>query len=424
LSLGGTVQGPHDMLAEAINAAVDAGVVAAVAGGNAGPGWMTIESPGSAANAITAGATTNSHFLGVAVNVTSGSGTVTYGGAVGSFDPFAATPATGQELADWAVTGDPVTACVPATSPAPIAGKIALIRRGTCTFTTKIRNAQNAGAFGVIIYNNVNGAPIAMGPDGTTPIPTIPAVMVSNVDGAAILASLPAAATIDGTVLSELSGPPDYIASFSGRGPAPFTYIIKPDLTGPGVDIYSSVLGGWEMYQGTSMATPHVTGSAALLLQLHPGWTPADVKSALVNNGARVVVDGNGNDPGVLARGGGRLALVPASATPLTFYPSNASFGFWNGNVYVRDELDVAVKNVSGLEQSCTVAVTGDPIVAAEPGSFVVLPGESATLQVLLDGGKSNQTPTGDYSGDVVVTCSGVELRLPWYTHVDREAKP
>ncbi len=425
MSLGGGVEGPHDLLADAVNAAVDAGVIAAVAAGNAGPALGTVESPGSAANAITAGASGNSHFFGVAIDVTSASGSATYGGAVGAFDPFAANPATGQELVDWAATGDPVTACIAATNPTPIAGRIALISRGACTFTTKVRNAQNAGAFGVIIYNNMNGTPIAMGQDGTTPVPTIPAVMVSNVDGAAILGSLPATATIDGTVILEFFGTPDVLASFSGRGPVPFTFILKPDLTAPGVNVYSSVFDGqFASFDGTSMATPHIAGSAALLLQLHPDWTPADVKSALVNNAARVVDDGFGNDPGVLARGGGRVALVPANQTPLTFFPSNASFGLWKGNRFVRADLPVAVKNVSGMDQSCSVAVTGEPIVTAEPADLTVAAGESATVTVELDGGRSNQTPSGDYSGDVVVTCGSVVLRLPWYTRIDREAKP
>ncbi|MGA7270482.1 MAG: S8 family serine peptidase, partial [Acidimicrobiia bacterium] len=61
MSLGGTVQGPHDPLAEAVNATVDAGLVVAVAAGNSGPGDATVESPGNAAGALTAGATTNPH---------------------------------------------------------------------------------------------------------------------------------------------------------------------------------------------------------------------------------------------------------------------------------------------------------------------------------------------------------------------------
>ncbi len=68
MSLGGTVQGPHDFLADITNATVDGGVVAAVAAGNSGPGDSTIESPGSAEKAITAGASTNPHFLGIPVS--------------------------------------------------------------------------------------------------------------------------------------------------------------------------------------------------------------------------------------------------------------------------------------------------------------------------------------------------------------------
>src|SRR5207244_5961283 len=69
LSIGGGVQGPHDLLADALNAAVDAGVVAAVAAGNSGPGTLTIESPGTAANVITAGASTDPHYMGISVKL-------------------------------------------------------------------------------------------------------------------------------------------------------------------------------------------------------------------------------------------------------------------------------------------------------------------------------------------------------------------
>ena len=80
------------------------------------------------------------------------------------------------------------------------------------------------------------------------------------------------------------------MASFSSRGPTT-DKLLKPDVAAPGVDVLSSGYGigdfpgpftGFGAVSGTSMATPHVAGSAALLVQLHPSWTPAQIKSALM----------------------------------------------------------------------------------------------------------------------------------------------
>ena len=78
------------------------------------------------------------------------------------------------------------------------------------------------------------------------------------------------------------------IASFSSGGPTPVSLELKPDVTAPGANILSSVPahdGSWRFFDGTSMASPHVAGAAAVLLQRHPGWTVAQIKSALVSTG-------------------------------------------------------------------------------------------------------------------------------------------
>src|SRR5919109_3231855 len=121
------------------------------------------------------------------------------------------------------------------------------------------------------------------------PVPTISAVMVGKTEGNALKPS--GTAAVDGTTVTEfITTNADIIAGFSSRGPAPFTALIKPDVTAPGVNVYSSVFNesnftekAFAMFQGTSMATPHLTGTAALLRQRHPGWSPEDVKSAIVN---------------------------------------------------------------------------------------------------------------------------------------------
>jgi subtilisin family serine protease len=108
------------------------------------------------------------------------------------------------------------------------------------------------------------------------------------------------------------SAPAPVMASFSSRGPnRGYSNILKPDLTAPGVDIIAGVTpvktqaerdaiasgsvvpgSAWASYQGTSMSSPHVAGLGALLKQLHPSWSPAAIKSALMTTAASTFNDG------------------------------------------------------------------------------------------------------------------------------------
>jgi minor extracellular serine protease Vpr len=401
LSLGGDVQGPHDFLAEAADAAVDAGMVVVIAAGNSGPGDATVESPGSAAKVITAGASTNPHFVGVPVSVAGGD---TVGGAVGDFDPFS-TPVT----ADYTVTA-PANGCTAIGT--DLTGKIAVIDRGACAFTVKIRNAEAAGAVGVVVANNVAGDPTAMGHDGSA-LPGIPAVMVGLAEGTAMKPS--GTVTVDGSSATEfVSDNADIVAGFSSRGPTPFTTLIKPDLTAPGVNVASSVFGGeFAFFQGTSMATPHVAGVAALVLDQYPDATPAEVKSRLANTAARVVTDDatGTTDPGVLARGGGRVDVPAAFAATSWFDPVSVSLGELRGN--------------RPFSQTHTVAVNGTPATAAEVVFAGAAPaGISATASlagdtVTIDASIDRTVPNGDYEGDLAITgADGRTYLVPFFVRV------
>jgi minor extracellular serine protease Vpr len=442
LSIGGGVQGPHDALADAINSAVDAGVVAAVAAGNSGPGIFTVESPGSALNALTAGAITNPHFIGVPVI----NGSSTFGAVIGQFGALTAFTATA-----YVVTA-PVNGCgAGLTNAAAVSGKIALIQRGVCTFSEKIRNAQTAGALAVIVSQNRLGDPIVMGQDGTPNQPTIPGVMVNRASGTALAAA--AVKTVDvGTTeqefLTAADGSGDLLADFSSHGPAPFTYLIKPDVTAPGVNVYSSVFDEndfsvktFELFQGTSMATPHLSGTAVLLRQLHPDWSAFDIKSIIVNAAPNPVKDAFiAADPvqRFLARGNGRVDVVNANASPLSFNPVSASFGFFNGNVPVQSSLNVTVTNLTSTAQSCTTAksvtlslglnLAGVPApstsILSVPASIGLAAGASQTVTFGLNAGQSTSIASGFYGGDVTLTCGSTTLRVPWFFLVSREGKP
>jgi minor extracellular serine protease Vpr len=440
LSLGGPAR-PNDVLVNAVNHAVDAGVVVAIAAGNAGPLPGTIESPGIAAKAITVGASTNPHFIGIPVTVTS---LGTFGAAIGQFANFA--PAVTATY----VKTSPVNGCTAISG--SLAGEIALIARGACTFSTKIRNAQTAGAVGVIVYNSQQGDPIAMAQDGTPSQATIPAVMVSRPNGLAMASIAPFMVTVDGTTPQEFftDGPSaDILAAFSSIGPpllqGPGVGVgqpqdkIKPDVVAPGVNVYSSIPSFgcaippcFAFFQGTSMATPHVAGSAALLIQLHPGWSPEQIKSALVNSAHRPVKSfGTGNPlTNPMVRGGGRIDLAAASqvtatleASPSTVGPGNGQASFSFGvlpSSGISRSFDITVTSVSTSTVTYSISVlaaSAGPTITPSVSSLTVVAGGTGTVTVSLT--LSPSLPNGDYYGDIQLTGGTVPLSVPYWVRAD-----
>src|SRR5438132_265127 len=435
LSLGGGAR-PSDVLVNAVNSAVDAGVVVAIAAGNAGPGPGTVESPGIADKVITVGASTNPHFIGIPVTVTS---IGTFGAAIGQFANF--VPA----LTATYVTTSPTNGCTAISG--SLAGEIALIARGTCSFSTKIRNAQSAGAMGVIVYNSQQGDPIAMAQDGTPNQPTIPAVMVSRPNGLAMAAIAPSSVTVDGTTPQEFftDGPSaDILAAFSSIGPpilqGPGVGVgqpqnkIKPDVTAPGVNVYSSIPSfgcasppRFACFQGTSMATPHVAGSAALLIQLHPGWSPEQIKSALVNSAHRPVKSFSTGNPlkNPMVRGGGRIDLAAASQVTATLEAvsgdGQASFSF--GELVssgMTRSFTITVTSVSTSTVTYSISVvpaSAGPSITPSITSLTI--GAGATGSVTISLSLSPNLPGGDYFGDIQLTGGTVPLTLPYWVTVD-----
>lgn len=147
-----------------------------------------------------------------------------------------------------------------------VTGKIAVVSRGTINFGAKAENAAKAGAVACIIYDNVNGAIINAALESFF----IPTVTVTKIAGAKLAAASEKKVSFSkenyGLVDNPIGGG---VSSFSSKGPAP-DLTIKPEISAPGGGIRSSVLGAnnaYEVYSGTSMATPHMAGEAALLRQ-------------------------------------------------------------------------------------------------------------------------------------------------------------
>src|SRR5438552_5537538 len=365
LSLGGLRPNSsgRDVLSIGLDNAVDAGLVVAVAAGNSGPGAGTLESPGRAPKVITVGASTNQHFVGQPFTYPAGGGT-TIGAAVRDFP---ALPSASYDLSDTHSIG--CTSVDPGAS-----GKLAIIDRGVCTFSTKVRNAIAAGVIGVLVINNVAGDPTAMAKDGGGG-DDLPAVMIGLNEGAALRSS--GATTADATAtFSEFTntGNEDILAGFSSQGPTAVDFAVKPDLTSVGVNVLSSITcvgkpdtcpgdgTGWAFFSGTSMSTPHIAGSAAVLLNLNPSWSPAQIKSALVNR-ADLVEDVVVKDAatglhsiGPTAQGAGRENLSVAADATTWMDPVSASFG--KVTVGHPTSLTITLSNPTGTDETFSVSVT------------------------------------------------------------------
>lgn len=197
--------------------------------------------------------------------------------------------------------------------PGYFAGAVALIARGNCTYEEKIDNAQAAGALVAVIYNNQDGT-IFINAGAST----LPAYSIDRITAVAFVeyigASAPTEVTVDFTPASRQG---DVLASFSLRGPDVLTTITKPDLTAPGVGIYAALdqaENNYGYFSGTSMASPHVAGAAALMRVVHPGWTPTEVKSALMLTAATDGVEENHTSPWTADDvGSGRVDLTRAA---------------------------------------------------------------------------------------------------------------
>jgi hypothetical protein len=379
MSLGGNSHGVQDLLTVAVNNLDQAGMISAVAAGNSGPGHFTVQSPGSAADALTAGAMTVGHFIGAPVTA----GGNTYGAASGEF------PTVSSDLTDplGAVSGGTATACS-ALPTGSLTGDIALISRGGCTFSTKIRDAQNAGAVAVLVANNTGGDPVAMASDGTPNQPTVPAYMIGKSNLAAIAAANGTNVTIGATEQYFQTSNSNIMASFSSQGPTDVDFRVKPDVVSPGVNVLSSIPSAfcavppcWAFFQGTSMATPHLAGSAAVVIGQHPGWSADQVRSAIVNTADQGVLlrsSGSGTQTDVNIIGAGRDDLNHAVHAAVALDPVSVSFG--------------SVPSISGQTRTANVNLS-------------LLNGPSATSATITDlkpGASSGVSFTASLSGSTI----------------------
>lgn len=318
LSLGAPVTDPLDPMSVAINNATLAGTVCVISAGNAGAQY-SIGRPASSPLAITVGASSSPVTVETSNGVFRSSNetlnlnnmrlmALNYETNINTFKGLSLPIVYVAKGENKDYIGKNVN------------GKVVLIERGTLSFNEKILNAKANGAKAVIIYNNIPGEDYIPYYAGYT-FNYIPTFNIPNHEGTKLVDMLKNSEvnlTLNEFGTVEMEG--DKVAKFSSRGPTRRTYDIKPEITAPGVGVFSSVPAytngaghredyqhAYARYDGTSMASPHVAGAAALILQGHPDYTPEDVKLALMNT-----ADDLKGSYSVYEKGAGRIDISEA----------------------------------------------------------------------------------------------------------------
>ena len=292
MSLGSDFGSPTDPDAVASDNAAAAGVVVVASAGNANDVYYITGSPAVAPHAISVASSVDAGAVVSAFEVTANSASSPlvpvgqYPAALASFGPQSFS--LPGNLA-YTTTTDLGCSAYPAGT---FTGKIALINRGTCNFTVKVKNAQNAGAIGVLLANNIDTAPADMG--GADATVTIPSMMTTKALGTSLRTDMNGVTNTVTVLLTTahrntffMSAPAfeDTVSTFSSRGPARSTQL-KPDISAPGETVFSTAYGTGNKgvsFNGTSMAAPQITGVMALLKQIHPTWTVAELKALAMN---------------------------------------------------------------------------------------------------------------------------------------------
>ena len=452
MSLGSSFGTATDASAAASDNAAAVGIIVVSSAGNSADTTYITGSPASATRAISVANTRDDGLLGgVSLLIDAPAAIAGPRAALpADFHPPVAVPSSlpGNivQASDPADGAGPQTtdACSPLTNAAAVAGNIALIDRGTCTFASKVKRAQDAGAIGVIMVNNAPGA-LTMG--GSDPTITIPAIGITQADGNDIKAQL--GAGVSATIQFFPAG--DMVSAGTSRGPRNGGAALKPDISAPGSSIISAGVGtgkGPATLSGTSMAAPHVAGAMALLRQLHPTWSVEELKALVMNTANHDLftgVQGTGSKYAAARIGAGRIDLQDASSADVLAYSDDdagavsVSFGTPEvaGSTTLTRTVRVTNKGASDATYDLGYAglsdMTGVDYSFPDGASVVVPAYGSATFRVEMTADAASMKHTRDAamattqaglprhymseeSGYVTLTpAAGTPLRLPVY---------
>ena len=336
-------------------------------------------------------------------------------------------------------------------------GVVAFIDRGTCAISVKVDNAADAGATGVVIVNNVAGAAPSFsfgGPATFTPAQTI----IIGLEIGNLIKPQLAVGPVDVSVsAADATSLRASMVSTSSRGPSHSGVNIKPDIGAPGASVSAEAGSGTgeTAFGGTSGAAPMVTGSAALTLQAHPGRTPSEVKSVLMNTADTNIMINPFTRPGVLAEitriGGGEVRVDRAVDSNTAVWDSETgagslAYGYVATTQNKTLSRNLVVRNYGSSARTYSISpsfryandTASGAVTVVAPASVTVPANGSATVKVqlkvdaqklndwVLDGGPNGGNgallATNEVDGYVTLSGGGDQVHAAWQVLAHRAA--
>lgn len=435
----GSEGGEFDALDTALTNAFDAGVFVSMSAGNAGPANGTTDHPSPSYISVAA-STTGGTFASGNVNVPGEPtlqnidfATASFGAPlqIGQVFTHTVLPSASVNLAN-------INGCN-AWPAGTFTGKAALIQRGDCEFGVKVLNAEQGGAEFVVVYNNAaNGdALLNMGPGAVGDQVTISSILIGRTDGLGVVAAYnndPATILEINTFAFQAGETPDRIVAFSSRGPG-VGNTLKPDIAAPGYNILAQgytpgatgmdVFTGYGQASGTSMASPHVAGAAALVRQAYPGWPNSWIKSALMSTSKYMDIYNFDETPAQpLDMGAGRLDLTNVADPGVILDPPSLSFSLVPTGT--TKTISVTVTSVASAAETYDVGTlytgagftqtTALPGFTVNPAQLTLQPGESKVLAVTFDPATSQGY--GDNQGYITLDGPTHDAHMPAWARV------
>lgn len=414
LSLGASLNAPDYATSLALDWAMEEGVVAVTSNGNDGPENWTVGSPGTSRRAISVGATALPQDFFIPSIYTSDGVDYPSVDIMGYIDVEDVIALDGNQY-EFVYAG---LGGVEDFSGLDLVGKVALIMRGEYAFLDKAANAAAAGAVAAIIFNN---APGEMG--AVVGGQVIPSFKLSGIDGQKMFQELQAGNNMVTFNLIHL-GYMESVADFSSRGPVVETWMIKPDVCAPGVDIVSTVPThnpaapyGYASYQGTSMSSPHVAGAVALMRQAHPDWRVDDIKAALMNTAVTLKDPYTGENYPHNTQGAGSIRVDKAICATTLVIPGSYSFGIFDKAKGKQVEHQkFAIKNLTQKKIRYSMEVRffqgAEGIRVKTSNNLNIGPGKTHAVNLKVQVDASVLTP-GYYEGEILLDTGTEVIRIP-----------